>query len=239
MTRTPTASKPLPEPVVATPAPRPSSAEPQDRRAGPRLRHRQAQERHRPRLDQAGQGQDHHQRPRPGDLFRPPGAAHDDRPAAAGRRPRSASSTSIATVQGSGLSGQAGAIRHGISKALTYYEPGLRAGAEAARLPDPRQPRGRAQEVRQGQGPPQLPVLEALDARSVACSRGRFGQPRRSFRLAVWKPASDERHTGLHRRRGRHHRPADPRAAGARARPRARLHRPGAAQGRRRPRRAA
>jgi small subunit ribosomal protein S9 len=32
----------------------------------------------------------------------------------------------IATVQGGGLSGQAGAVRHGISKALTYYEPGLR-----------------------------------------------------------------------------------------------------------------
>jgi small subunit ribosomal protein S9 len=32
----------------------------------------------------------------------------------------------IATVAGGGLSGQAGAIRHGISKALTYYEPGLR-----------------------------------------------------------------------------------------------------------------
>jgi small subunit ribosomal protein S9 len=32
----------------------------------------------------------------------------------------------IATVEGSGLSGQAGAIRHAISKALTYYEPGLR-----------------------------------------------------------------------------------------------------------------
>ena len=31
------------------------------------------------------------------------------------------------TVEGSGLSGQAGAIRHGISKALTNYEPGLRA----------------------------------------------------------------------------------------------------------------
>ena len=31
------------------------------------------------------------------------------------------------SVQGSGLSGQAGAVRHGISKALTYYEPGLRA----------------------------------------------------------------------------------------------------------------
>jgi small subunit ribosomal protein S9 len=32
----------------------------------------------------------------------------------------------IATVVGSGLSGQAGAVRHGLSKALTYYEPGLR-----------------------------------------------------------------------------------------------------------------
>ena len=30
------------------------------------------------------------------------------------------------TVQGSGLSGQAGAVRHGISKALTYFEPELR-----------------------------------------------------------------------------------------------------------------
>jgi len=30
------------------------------------------------------------------------------------------------TVEGSGLSGQAGAVRHGIAKALTYYEPGLR-----------------------------------------------------------------------------------------------------------------
>jgi small subunit ribosomal protein S9 len=32
-----------------------------------------------------------------------------------------------ATVTGSGLSGQAGAVRHGIAKALTDYEPGLRA----------------------------------------------------------------------------------------------------------------
>jgi small subunit ribosomal protein S9 len=30
------------------------------------------------------------------------------------------------TVEGSGLSGQAGAVRHAIAKALTYYEPGLR-----------------------------------------------------------------------------------------------------------------
>jgi len=32
----------------------------------------------------------------------------------------------VVTVEGSGLSGQAGAVRHGLSKALTYYEPSLR-----------------------------------------------------------------------------------------------------------------
>jgi small subunit ribosomal protein S9 len=32
----------------------------------------------------------------------------------------------VATVSGGGLSGQAGAVRHGISKALTYFEPDLR-----------------------------------------------------------------------------------------------------------------
>ena len=31
------------------------------------------------------------------------------------------------SVHGGGLSGQAGAVRHGLSKALTYYEPELRA----------------------------------------------------------------------------------------------------------------
>ena len=32
----------------------------------------------------------------------------------------------VCTVKGGGLSGQAGAVKHGISKALTYYEPTLR-----------------------------------------------------------------------------------------------------------------
>jgi small subunit ribosomal protein S9 len=32
----------------------------------------------------------------------------------------------VATVSGGGLSGQAGAVRHGISQALTHYEPELR-----------------------------------------------------------------------------------------------------------------
>jgi small subunit ribosomal protein S9 len=33
----------------------------------------------------------------------------------------------ICSVSGGGLSGQAGAVRHGLSKALTYFEPELRA----------------------------------------------------------------------------------------------------------------
>jgi small subunit ribosomal protein S9 len=37
----------------------------------------------------------------------------------------------VATVIGGGLSGQAGAVRHGISKALTYYEPELRPALKA------------------------------------------------------------------------------------------------------------
>ncbi|MEH6631840.1 MAG: 30S ribosomal protein S9 [Halopseudomonas aestusnigri] len=37
----------------------------------------------------------------------------------------------VCTVKGGGLSGQAGAIRHGVSKALTYYEPGLRPALKA------------------------------------------------------------------------------------------------------------
>jgi small subunit ribosomal protein S9 len=32
----------------------------------------------------------------------------------------------VCTVAGGGLSGQAGAVRHGLSKALTYFEPDLR-----------------------------------------------------------------------------------------------------------------
>jgi len=37
----------------------------------------------------------------------------------------------IATVKGGGLSGQAGAVKHAISQALTRYEPALRAAVKA------------------------------------------------------------------------------------------------------------
>ena len=38
----------------------------------------------------------------------------------------------VATVRGGGLSGQAGAVKHGISQALTKYEPALRSTVKAA-----------------------------------------------------------------------------------------------------------
>ena len=38
----------------------------------------------------------------------------------------------IATVKGGGLSGQAGAVKHGISQALTKFEPALRSAVKAA-----------------------------------------------------------------------------------------------------------
>jgi len=38
----------------------------------------------------------------------------------------------VCTVKGGGLSGQAGAVKHGISQALTRFEPALRAAVKAA-----------------------------------------------------------------------------------------------------------
>lgn len=38
----------------------------------------------------------------------------------------------MCTVTGGGLSGQAGAVRHGLSRALTYYDPALRPALKAA-----------------------------------------------------------------------------------------------------------
>ena len=38
----------------------------------------------------------------------------------------------VCTVKGGGLSGQAGAVKHGIAQAITRYEPVLRAPVKAA-----------------------------------------------------------------------------------------------------------
>ena len=44
----------------------------------------------------------------------------------------------MATVAGGGLSGQAGAVKHGISKALQLYDPVAALAAQGRRFPDPR-----------------------------------------------------------------------------------------------------
>ena len=67
-----------------------------------------------------------------------------------------------ARIDGGGISGQAGALRHGISQALHRgrREPAHR--PEEAGVPDPRRPPGRAQEGRPEEGPQAAAVLEAL-----------------------------------------------------------------------------
>ena len=68
----------------------------------------------------------------------------------------------MATVKGGGLSGQAGAVKHGVSKALQLYDPVLARRAQGRRVPHPRQPHRGTQEIRPRQGAQELPVLQAL-----------------------------------------------------------------------------
>ncbi len=78
----------------------------------------------------------------------------------------------IATVSGGGLSGQAGAVRHGISKALTFFEPELRAvlkkGGFLTR--DSRVVERKKYGTRQG--PSFLPVLQALSFETSDLCKG-------------------------------------------------------------------
>jgi hypothetical protein len=95
------------------------------RQAGPRLCHRPPQGRRRPRVDQARHRQDHGQWPRSGSLFRASHAAPRHQPAVP-VADREGQYDVICTVKGGGLSGQAGAVKHGIAQALSKYEPALR-----------------------------------------------------------------------------------------------------------------
>ena len=71
-------------------------------------------------------------------------------------------------VDGGGITGQAGAIRHGITRALMEYDETPAQDAARCRLRDARCARGRAQEGRAPQGPPRTAVLEALSRRRTA-----------------------------------------------------------------------
>ena len=66
------------------------------------------------------------------------------------------------TVAGGGLSGQAGAVRHGISKALTYYEPELRGVLKKGGFLTRDSRTVERKKYGKHESPPQLPVLEAL-----------------------------------------------------------------------------
>ena len=72
-------------------------------------------------------------------------------------------------VHGGGISGQAGAVRHGIARALVEADPELRVRAEARGLPDARRPPGGAQEGRPAQGAQGAAVLQALDRTLPHC----------------------------------------------------------------------
>ena len=74
------------------------------------------------------------------------------------------------TVRGGGLSGAGGraAPWHQPCAHLPRARPARR--AQGRRLSYPRCARGRAQEVRQAQGAPQLPVLQAIGARPGRCA---------------------------------------------------------------------
>ena len=68
----------------------------------------------------------------------------------------------VCTVVGGGLSGQAGAVRHGISRALTLFEPDLRPALKAEGFLTRDSRTVERKEVRPRQGASFLPVLEAL-----------------------------------------------------------------------------
>ena len=80
----------------------------------------------------------------------------------------------IATMHGGGVSAQAGALRHGISRALRGGRPEPALRAQAPRLPDARRARQGAQEGRPQEGPQAAAVLEAL-GRGLTRARKLFG----------------------------------------------------------------
>ena len=153
--------------------------------------------------------QDHRQRPRVRGLFRPPGAADDDPAAARHREPRRPVRRHR-HVTGGGLSGQAGAVRHGLSKALTHFEPELRgvlktaASSPATAASVERKKYGKAKARRI------VPVLQALSCHEVCLCRTGAASPRFVFRGQALHAVSHRYVPHRHGRTGRHVRPDRP-----------------------------
>ncbi len=68
----------------------------------------------------------------------------------------------MVNVSGGGESGQAGAVRHGITRALIDYDATLKPTLEPSRSGYSRCTRSRAQKGRSAQGAPQEAILQAL-----------------------------------------------------------------------------
>ena len=129
-----------------------------------------------------GTRQDHRQRPRPGSLLRASDAAPGDQPAVRDRRARRPVRRRLPPSRAAGFRARPARSSTASAQALQQVRAGAAQRGQGRRLPDPRQPRGRAQEVRPRQGPQELPVLEAL-SRLRYCHRPEGGQPR-------WPPFS-------------------------------------------------
>ena len=71
----------------------------------------------------------------------------------------------LATVGGGGVSGQAGAVRLGIARALVEHQRRVAQAAQERRLADPRRARQGTQELRNGWSAEALPVQQALKER--------------------------------------------------------------------------
>jgi ribosomal protein S9 len=77
----------------------------------------------------------------------------------------------VASMHGGGVSSQAGALRHGFSRALLEADPEPAWRAQAPRLPDARRARQGAQEGRPQEGPQEAPVQQALVAQALRDGR--------------------------------------------------------------------
>ncbi len=73
------------------------------------------------------------------------------------------------TVKGGGGSGQAGAIRHGIARALVEYDETSASAAASRGLPDARFARGRAEESGAAKSAQASAILEAIIASGHFC----------------------------------------------------------------------
>ena len=85
-------------------------------------------------------------------------------------------------VSGGGPNGQAGAVRHGISRALLQFDATLRGALKCRGLPDARFTHERAQEIRPAGCAQTFPIQQTLIALEI--SKPRWFNPAGFFVLA-------------------------------------------------------